>query len=610
VTSSADPQDETGDAQLSAQAPAWFEEISTLFASRVAHGFILEGDVWGVTIQNIPQRRFLQMVLGSSREVVAYYNRARGITFALPSMRERAEQLLESAGGPPVERDPIGAVLDESGVGIVPVGDVFRSARRPQDALPLLDQLLRAPDGRNQVAVIIDFADMLCPAQDKAVMSADDRLLLVTLLSWGQDEELSACANPIFLMARDAGEIHADLRSSGSGYQVVEIPLPSREERLAYISWYLKERQRNQRPVALVGLTASELANLTAGLNLRNIENILLLGARSGGVNRALVKASKDAIIRAEYSDIAEMLDPLPGGFASMGGVERLVAWAKEELFDPLSRESRDIPKDILLAGPPGTGKTMFVRALAAELGFNCVALRAENILGSLVGQSERQLKRFFTFVRSLAPVLVFFDELDQSGMSRRGNNSGNPVDVNLFSQVLQFTGDESLRGEVLMCFATNRPDLIDDALLRRMDAILPVLLVNEEGRKGIIAAQAQVQQVQVTDALVAMMAAQTDQYSADDLRAVVFKAKKVARRQGREGRLDQEDVERALWAITPATPRIASRYTAWAIRACNDRELLPPPYDTMQLPEPEPQTASASSAWQAAPGSLDERRL
>lgn len=610
MTSSADPQDETGAAQLSGQVPAWFGEIGTLFASRVAHGFILGGDVWGVTIQNIPQRRFLQMVLGSSREVVAYYNRARGITFALPSMRQRAEQLLEAAGAP-VERDPISAVLDEAGAGVEPGGDVFRSARRPQEALPLLDTLLRAPDGRNQVAVILDFADMLCPAQDKAIMSSDDRLLLVTLLSWGQDEELSDCSNPIFLLARDINEVHPDLRSSGSGYQVVEIPLPSREERLAYIGWYLKERKRNQRPIALLDLGEPELANLTAGLNLRNVENILLLGARSGGVSRALVKASKDAIIRAEYSDIAEMLDPLPGGFDAIGGVERLVAWARAELIEPFAAGSRDIPKDVLLVGPPGTGKTMFVRALAFELGFNCVALRTENILGSLVGQSERQLKRFFAFVRALGQVLVFFDELDQSGMSRRGNNSGNPVDVNLFSQVLQFTGDESLRGEVLMCFATNRPDLIDDALLRRMDAILPVLLVDEEGRKGIIAAQAKGQQVLVTDALIADMAAATDRYSADDLRAVVFKAKKVARRQGRVGQLGEEDVARALWAITPATPRIASRYTTYAVRACNDRELLPPPYDTMQFSEQEPQqAASGSSAWQPAPGSRDERRL
>jgi transitional endoplasmic reticulum ATPase len=609
VTSKTADQDETGTALLSGQPPSWFGEISTLFASRVAHGFILGGDVWGVTIQNIPQRRFLQMVLGASREVVAYYNRARGITFALPSMQQKAERLLEAAGAP-VERDPISAVLDDSGAGMQQMGDVFRSARRPQEALPLLDSLLRAPDGRGQVAVILDFADMLCPAQDKAIMSPDDRLLLVTLLSWGQDEELSDCGNPIFLLARDINEVHADLRSSGSGYQVVEIPLPSREERLAYIGWYLKERERNQGPIALVGVSSLELANLTAGLNLRNVENILLLGARSGGVSRALVKASKDAIIRAEYSDIAEMLDPLPGGFASMGGVERLVAWAGAELLDPLARGSRDIPRDVLLTGPPGTGKTMFVRALAFELGFNCVALRAENILGSLVGQSERQLKRFFAFVRSLAPVLVFFDELDQSGMSRRGNNSGNPVDVNLFSQVLQFTGDESLRGEVLMCFATNRPDLVDDALLRRMDAILPVLLVDEEGRRGIIAAQAKGQRVQVADGIIATMAAATDRYSADDLRAVVFKAKKVARRQGREGELREEDAARALWAITPATPRIANRYTSYAIRACNDRELLPPPYDTMQFTEQEAQAGPTPSAGQFAPGTLEERRL
>lgn len=587
--------------------PLWLQEIITLFA--VTHGFILVGDVWGVSIQNVPQRRFLQTILAGSRKVVASYNRARGITFALPSQQEEAERLLMEPEDLPLDADPASDVLDEAGVGVQPTGDRFRAARSPKEALPLLEKLLRAPEGYGQVAVLLDFADLLCPPQNKSTMSDDDRLLLTTLLSWGQDEELSECNNPIFLLARDVNDLHVDLRSSGSGYQVVEIPQPSLEERLKFITWYLGKREEQEKPIALVDLSPQELANLTAGLNFRNIENILLLGARNRGVTRALVGDCKRRIIKAEYSDIAEILEPLPGGFASIGGVERLEEWARWELLEPISAGSRDFPHNILLVGPPGTGKTTLVRALAYELGFNCVALRAENILGGVVGESERQLKRFFAFARSLAPVLIFFDELDQSGMSRRGNSSGNPVDVNLFSQLLQFSGGEVRQSDVVMCYASNRPDLIDDALLRRMDVILPVLLADEPGRRGIITRQATEQGIQIEEAVIAFLAAQTSQYSADDLRLVLYKARNVARRAGRWGGVLAEDIKRAFWAINVATPRIANRYIKASLRVCKDRELLPPPYDRMKFDDDD--DARSPVLGRSGPrGTRDERRL
>lgn len=572
--------------EASSQLPAWFDEVITTFMAGVAHGFILSGDVWGATIQGISQRRFLQQVLvDARREVVAYYSRACGITFPLASMREKAERMLATGNAPAADPNPLNAVLDQAGIGVQPTGDQFSAARRPLDALALLEQLLRAPEGRGRVAVIIDFADFLSPAQEKFLMSQEDRLLLVTLLWWGQDEAMAACGNPIFLLSRNGAEVHEDLRSSGSGYKLIEIPLPSREERLTYLSWYLQLRQERQRPIPLnEGMTVGELANLTAGLTLRHLEDILLLGAKAGGVDRLLVKARKDAIIKGEFSDIAEMIEPLPGGFNSVGGMERLISWMRAELIVPI-REGMllDAPKGVLLVGPPGTGKTYLVRAVSAEIGFNCVALRAENVLSSFVGQSEKQLKQFFAFARALAPVLIFMDELDQSDMSRRGNGSGNPVASNLFNQMLQFMSDETLRGKVLVVFASNRPDLIDPALLRfgRMDAIVPVLLPEEEMRHDMIRVQADTQSVTIAEDALGWLASKTEKYSAADLAAVVTKARKLAARRSLR-QIEQQDAEAAWRFIRPATPAIANRYTLLAVQACNDAELLPPAYASM----------------------------
>jgi len=219
------------------------------------------------------------------------------------------------------------------------------------------------------------------------------------------------------------------------------------------------------------------------------------------------------------------------------------------------------------------------VRALSREIGFNAVALRAENILGGIVGESEQKLKRFFSFARSLAPVLIFIDELDQSDMSRRGGGSGNPVAANLFNSMLQFMSDETLRGKVITIFASNRPDLIDPALLRfgRMDAIIPVLLPDEAARESIIAAQARTQEIAIeVDALTAI-AGTTDKYSAADLAAIIAKARKLTRRTG--GRAITVAVARAALLYIRPTMQNADWYTLLAIQACNDAEHLPEQY-------------------------------
>src|SRR6266496_2533343 len=127
--------------------PAWYREFNKLFGAGAGHCFILYGDVHGVTdMRGASQLRFMQGILHTEhRDIVVYYHRAIGITFPLPSMRAEALALLGPDWTLPLSDDDFSAALDATGiVRTAPQGDVFSSARRPREALAVLDHLLRA----------------------------------------------------------------------------------------------------------------------------------------------------------------------------------------------------------------------------------------------------------------------------------------------------------------------------------------------------------------------------------------------------------------------------------------------------------------------------------
>lgn len=569
--------------------PAWYREFSKLFRAGAGHCFILYGDIHGVTpMKGASQLRFMQSILHTERRtIIVYYHRAVGITFALPSMRTEALALLGSDWRLPPSDDEFSAALDATGIVVQTAsqGDVFSSARRPREALSVLEHLLRTEQAKGRVAVILDGADLICPAANKATMRDDQLSILATLQYWGLDSSLGKQDNPVFLLTPRLSDLHPDLRTSGSGYKVIEEALPDEQTRFSYIRWYLEDHRQSE-PIALIDLTKEDLARNTAGLDLRQIEDILLLGAttenggEATGVTRLLVKIRKDTLIRQQYTQAIVMLDPLPEGFAGLGGMEQLIAFTRSEVIAPL-REGwrRDVPKGILLVGPPGNGKTRYVEAAAKELGYNALALRMATILGGIVGTSERNLQELFDVARSLAPTILFIDEIDQTLVAQRGNTSGSPVAANLFAALLTFMGDESIRGRVLVVGATNHPELLDTALLRpgRFDVIFPVLCPDQEARRSMLIVQARLQDTTFTPEALSQIAEHTNNYSAADLEAIVKEARLLARWNGRTV-ISLQDAQEALENIRPVTLAQVESYTRRAREACNNLRFLPPP--------------------------------
>ena len=504
----------------------------------------------------------------ATRDIVAIYNRSSGIRFPMPTMEQKAKDLLGLDKPTQAPANPAFAAL--AAVTGQQSAPAFEWPKAPSAALALLEKLMLTD---SRVTVILEYAETLLPAAELPMMSPDDRNLLVTLLRWGTDPALNAAGNFAFLLVQNLTDLHPALRAGSSGYYAIEVPLPDRAARQAFIEWYLETQPSTSE------LGTDEFANITAGLSLIHIENILLKAALAGTLTRELIHAEKTALIAQEYAGLLEMMDPT-GRVRDRRRHGALKSWAEAEIIRPV-RENRlrDMPQGMIFVGPPGTGKTFFVKALGKEIGFNAVALNMQNILGGIVGTSERNLARALSVVKSLSPSwsswMNWISPTSAPAATLRQSRRQEPV-----QPASAVPGDPANRGKVVFFGASNRPDLMDDALLRfgRIDAIIPVLLPEQMEREAIAQATARSLTFDITYQALQLIASKSDKYSAADVAQVVIKASKVARRSSLDT-IDHATALHALNTLKPATPAKADYFTMLAVQACNDTELLPPRY-------------------------------
>ncbi len=253
--------------------------------------------------------------------------------------------------------------------------------------------------------------------------------------------------------------------------------------------------------------------------------------------NEDFIEAHK----HVEPSAMREVLVEVPDvKWEDVGGLEDV----KEELSEaiewplkyPEAFSSLDTkpPRGILLYGPPGTGKTLLAKAVANESECNFISVKGPELLSKWVGESERGVRQIFRKARQAAPSIIFFDEIDAL-VPKRGTYMGSShVTESVVSQILtELDGLVELKN-VMVLGATNRPDMLDEALLRpgRLDRVIYVPPPDRESRKKIFEVYLRNKDILAKDVNIDELVDRTEGYVGADIEALVREAKLAAMRE------------------------------------------------------------------------------
>jgi transitional endoplasmic reticulum ATPase len=245
-----------------------------------------------------------------------------------------------------------------------------------------------------------------------------------------------------------------------------------------------------------------------------------------------------DALKVVRPSAMREVLVETPNiNWNDVGGLEKIKQELKEAVEWPMkypdsfTRLGIHPPKGILLYGPPGTGKTLLAKAVAKESEANFIQVKGPSLLSMWVGKSEEGIRKIFDRARQVSPCIIFFDEIDALA-GKRGMDHGQKVTERVLNQLLaEMDGIEDL-SNVIVIAATNRPDMLDSALLRpgRFDRILLVGTPEREGREMIFNIHTKNMPL-AKDVNIKKILDQTDGYVGADIESLVREAAMLALR-------------------------------------------------------------------------------
>ncbi|OCF38540.1 AAA family ATPase [Kwoniella heveanensis CBS 569] len=356
---------------------------------------------------------------------------------------------------------------------------------------------------RSPCIIVLDEVDALCPRRDGGEGGEVERRVVATLLTLmdGMSQE-DLGEERVFVIAATnrPNSIDPALRRPGRFDREIEIGIPDANGRQHIIDIMLSKM-----PHSLTEHDIASLASRTHGYVGADLSSLIRESASAAiqrwhtsdpppaaGSSPTLTNADIMTILPSiRPSAMREVFVETPAvRWSDIGGQEEVKQKLRECVEWPLTHRDTftrlgvQPPRGVLLYGPPGCSKTMTAKALATESGINFLAIKGPELLNKYVGESERAVRDIFRKARAASPSIVFFDEIDALGSARSDDHTHSGVLTSLLNEM---DGIEELSG-VTVVAATNRPDVLDSALMRpgRLDRILYVGAPDLATRKDI----------------------------------------------------------------------------------------------------------------------------
>jgi len=425
--------------------------------------------------------------------------------------------------------------------------------------------------------ILLDEVDSMAPARDKSY-SEFERRCCTQLLTLLDDLVRSAKHVVVIATTNRPSAIDAALRRAGRLEREIELGAPNKPERLEILK--MLTRNMPLRGAAPAPAAGAEGVEAGAGAEAKAVEgavdlellakdmhgyagaDIAGLAAEAGlacireavaeceDVLRLSGESLEDAVLeRAELthahftaalarlgpSMLRELVSEVPDvRWEDVGGLEGVKQSLVELVKFPVEHREKfdkyglNPATGALLYGPPGCGKTLLAKAVASECGVNFISIKGPELLDKWLGESERGMRELFAKARAAAPCVVFFDELDSVAMRRGGGGGGkgDEAAARVLTQLLTELDGVGLKKDVFVIGATNRPELLDPAVVRpgRLDALHLVGLPEEKSRLSVLKAALRRAPLAPGVDLTAM-AAETEGCSGADLAALCQRA-------------------------------------------------------------------------------------
>lgn len=475
------------------------------------------------------------------------------------------------------------AVAKESGASFFSIqGPEIMGSYYGQSEERLRNVFDKAEDSAPSI-VFIDEIDSIAPNRNDVNGEVERRVVaqLLTLM-----DGLSGRGDVIVIAATNREEsIDPALRRPGRFDREIEIGIPGRDGRKDILAVHLRSMPLDE------DVSTDRLANLTQGFVGADLA-ALAREAAMKCLTRNLVNLDLDkpipqstlismkvnmndfmnALSEVEPSGMREVIVDIPKvGWSDVGGFDSIKKEIRETFIPTEERKAFEHlgikpPRGVLLYGPPGTGKTLIAKAVANESGSNFICVNGPELTSKWMGESEKAIRQIFKRAKQMAPCIIFFDEID-SITPKRGTRAENASIERMVNQILtSMDGIEGLENVTVMA-ATNRPDMMDPALLRpgRFDKMILIGKPDLESRLRIL--EVHTKNMPLINVDLIDIAELTDGYVGADLQAVCREAGMAAFHENPNAKyVDRKHFMSALDIIKPSVdPKIMDEYYAMA---------------------------------------------